>query len=185
MGIALYVLVLSLHMYFVRHEVKQAAAETGPTPYAALATHLRDPWNLQDLFRLTLVSEALVYYFVLCRWPYGSRWTTPHIYNERSDHSRVCARFFVLSASHMIDSAAEIRVLGQLLHDKTDDLKEENAGLRKKLDTQASDTKNIKEKLDTQAQENAELRKLLETQMQSISDFKDILIKMMAASQDK
>ena len=77
-----------------------------------------------------------------------------------------------------IDSAAEIRVLGQLLHDKTDDLRE-------KLDTQASDTKNIKEKLDTQAQENNELRKLLETQMQSISDLKAMLIKMMAASQDK
>ena len=28
----------------------------------------------------------------------------------------------------IIDSAAEIRVMGQLLHDKTDDLQEENVG---------------------------------------------------------
>ena len=27
--------------------------------------HLRDPWNLQDLVRLGLVSVALIYYFVL------------------------------------------------------------------------------------------------------------------------
>ena len=81
----------------------------------------------------------------------------------------------------VINSAAEIRVLGQLLHDKTDDIKSEfkseNAELKEKLDAQAA-------KLDTQAKENTELRKMLETQMQSTSELKDMMIKMMA-DQDK
>jgi hypothetical protein len=73
MGIALYVFVLSLHLYFVRHEVKQLKYEIDQAYddkkafyiIAGAARHLRDPWNLQDLFRLMLVSVAMMYYFVL------------------------------------------------------------------------------------------------------------------------
>ena len=97
----------------------------------------------------------------------------------------------------IIDSAAEIRVLGQLLHDKTDDLqekmdkqakelKDETAGLREKMDTQAKELKEENKGLHAELkEENVELRKLLETQMQSTTELKDMLIKMMAASQDK
>jgi len=354
MGIALYVLVLSLHMYFVRHEVKQAAAEIGPTPYAALATHLRDPWNLQDLFRLTLVSAAMVYYFVLlvnsadghvdpdglrfvsmmsavaiptfalgflfylqAMKGYGAlvrmvfkiiestkaflavlvilifgysasfnlmtltdyssvivddaSWNTyaqallsstllvmgvdvpidaiteTHyaaisvsllvsfmllmavillnlliaIMSDKHDEVKkqekssanynragiVVEYEKLMSAEErkkpeysptylqvlrpekvvddIIDSAAEIRVLGQLLHDKTDDLKEESAGLREKMDTQAKELKEENKALRSEIkEENVELRKLLETQMQSTSELKDMLVKMMAAGQD-
>ncbi len=65
LGIILYTIVLFLHLYFVHHEVKQAAAEKGNTLYEILMNHLADPWNLQDLTRLSVVSSALIYYFVL------------------------------------------------------------------------------------------------------------------------
>ena len=82
----------------------------------------------------------------------------------------------------IIDSAAEIRELGQLLHDKTDDLKEE---LREKMDTQAKEQKEENKALHAELkEENNELRKLLETHMQSTSELKDMLIKMMAAGKD-
>ena len=62
-----------------------------------------------------------------------------------------------------IDSAEEIRALGQLMHDKTDDLKVENQTLRTEL-----------------KQENAELRKMMEIQMQNTSELRDMLMKMLA-----
>jgi hypothetical protein len=65
MGILLFSIVCFLHLYFVCHEVKQAAAEKGSTRCVMIMTHLRDLWNLQDLIRLGLVSVALVYYLVL------------------------------------------------------------------------------------------------------------------------
>ena len=76
MGILLFSIVCCLHLYFVRHEVYQVKAATGHKVYQAKATngsmywamivtHLIDPWNIQDLFRLTVVTAALVYYCVL------------------------------------------------------------------------------------------------------------------------
>jgi hypothetical protein len=71
LGILLYTLVLVLHLYFVMHEVKQFRHELHRSLkkraklFAIIMTHLRDPWNLQDMLRLTLVSLAMVYYFML------------------------------------------------------------------------------------------------------------------------
>jgi len=63
-GIILYATLWVMHLYFVRHEVQQAAAEKG-TKVARFIKHFCDPWNLQDLIRLSFVSVALLYYLVI------------------------------------------------------------------------------------------------------------------------
>ena len=64
-GMILFSVVVCLHAYFVRHEVEQLAATKGTSPYKIVMSHLLDPWNLQDLIRLTLVTVALLYYLIL------------------------------------------------------------------------------------------------------------------------
>jgi hypothetical protein len=65
------------------------------------------------------------------------------------------------------EKSQEIQSLEQLVHDKADELKEENADMKAELKA-----------------ENAELRKMLQTQMQSTGELKDLLTKLLLEGKD-
>ncbi len=65
LGVMFFVFVTLLHSYFVLHEIKQVISVKENKIYKVIVNHLLDPWNLQDMIRLSMVSASLVYYFVL------------------------------------------------------------------------------------------------------------------------
>jgi hypothetical protein len=106
-GITLYVIVWMLHAYFVRHEYKQAVYGFEKfQPLTLIKEHFKDPWNLPDFIRISLITCSLTQYGIMLAKSSSSREINPDDLRWVSMISSITIPMFALGFLFYLQAAS-------------------------------------------------------------------------------